>query len=209
MRLRRAVPAALVALAALATPTSAEELRIAIEGGWYDWTNAKNSAKAVFDKSGGPVGGLSLEYGFSRSLFGRAGVRFNRMTGERAFVAAPGQPAFRLGHELTAELIPVYGMVGLRFGSGRSMSPYVGIGGGITSYSEESEVAGETFSTSKTAGMGLAAVGIDFGSGRIRFGAEGTYAMAPGTIGDEGVSQVYDEDDVGGFSVLGRVTIAF
>lgn len=208
MRVRRLVPAALL-LAALATPSAAQDLKIALEGGWYDWTNAKNSAKAVFDKAGGPVGGLSLEYGFGRSLFGRAGVRFNRMTGERAFVAAPGQPAFRLGHPLTAEVIPVYGMVGFRFGGGRSLSPYVGIGGGITSYSEESEVAGETFTTSKTAGMGMAAAGLDLGAGRIRFGLEGAYASAPGALGDAGVSRVYDEDDVGGFSVLARVVFAF
>jgi hypothetical protein len=215
--MRRARPlfaaAAAFVLAGAAAPATAQDdtFRVALEGGFYHWSNAASSAEAVFDGSaGGPVGGLSAEYGFSRRLFARAGARYFRRTGERAFVAGRGQPVFRLGHPLTVTLVPVYGMVGLRFGGERSsLSPYVGVGGGIVSYKEESDIAGEVRSLSKTGGLGLGVAGLDFGRGTFRFGAEVTYSFAPNVIGEEGVSLAYGENDVGGLSALGRVTIAF
>jgi len=49
------------------------------------------------------------------------------------------------------------------------------------------------------------ALGADYGRGSVRFGVEVSYSFVPNTIGLGGVSAIYGETDVGGFSVLGRI----
>ena len=39
--------------------------------------------------------------------------------------------------------------------------------------------------------------------------AEGAYSSVPDSIGVGGVSKVYGEKDLGGFSVLGKVVVSF
>src|SRR5262245_49480381 len=130
-----AVPLA-AALLLLAPSPGRAQISGALEGGWYDMTNAASSAKAVFDgKSGGPVFGASLRVPFGQAFFVSAHGRFFQKKGERAFVEGPGRPVFRLGHPLEVRIIPAYAMLGYEFGGSRSsFRPYVGLGAGITSY---------------------------------------------------------------------------
>jgi hypothetical protein len=205
----RLVLAAVFVLLALAGRASAVDLSGTLEGGWYDMTNASKSAKAVLKgASGGPLFGLSVRVGFGRSSFFVSGHgRFMEKSGERAFVADATSPVFRLGHPLKLRIVPAYALLGYSFGSRRSaLAPYVGLGGGVTSYKEESTVAGikDTFSATKPSGH--VAAGLDYGRGGLRFGAEVTYSLVPNAIGEGGVSQVYGEDDVGGLSGVIRIT---
>ena len=203
---RRALLAALAAV--LSAPAAlAGEMSLTLDGGWHDLTNSANSAKAVFDgKSGGPTIGFTGQYGLGESFFIRAGARFFQRDGERVFVAAPGSPVFRLGHPLTVRIIPAYGLIGYRFLQGGSLRPYIGVGGGATSYKEESDVAGEIFTSTATKASGHAVAGLDFGRGPIRFGGEVMYSVAPNAIGFDGVSEVYGEDDIGGLSAVVRIS---
>jgi outer membrane protein with beta-barrel domain len=202
---RRACLAALVAVLSV-TAAGAGELSLTLDGGWHDLTSASKSAKAVFDTSGGPTFGLAAQYGLGQSFFIRAGARVLRRDGERVFVAAPGSPIFRLGHPLDMRIIPAYGLIGYRFLQGASLRPYIGVGGGATSYNEESDVAGEIFTSTATTASGHAVAGLDYGRGPIRFGGELMYSVAPNAIGFGGVSQVYGEDDIGGLSAVFRVS---
>lgn len=203
---RRGCLAVLVAL--LCTPAAgAGELSLTLDGGWLDLTNASQSAKAVFDgASGGPTVGLALEYGLGESFFVRAGGRFFQREGERVFVAAPATPVFRLGHPLTLRIIPAYGLVGFRFLQGASLRPYLGVGGGVTMYDEESDVAGEIFTSTASKASGQAVAGLDYGRGAFRVGAEVMYSTVPNTIGFAGVSEVYGEDDIGGLTAVVRLS---
>lgn len=199
-----------VALGALlsAPAASAGEFFFTLDGGWHDLTNSANSAKAVFDGvSGGPTGGAALQYGLGESFFIRAGARYFQRNGERVFVASPGAEVFELGHPLKVRIIPAYGLIGFRFLQGGSLRPYVGIGGGVTSYDEESEVAGEIFSSTATKPSGQAVLGLDYGRGTVRFGGEVMYALVPDTIGFDGVSRLYGEDDIGGLTAVVRISI--
>jgi hypothetical protein len=47
------------------------------------------------------------------------------------------------------------------------------------------------------------------GRGLFRVGAELGYSTVSGVVGLGGVSQVYGEDDIGGFHVVGKVAVAF
>ena len=203
----RALPALTVALIlAGATHTAAVDWAIGVEGGYSDMTNAPKSAKAIFDGTtgGGTIGGF-VHLGLGQSFFLEAhGRRFQR-TGERVFVADSSGEVFRLGHPLTIRLVPVYGALGYRFGQGSHFAPYVTIGAGATSYRETSDVAGliETQSATKFSGHG--ALGVDYLAGPLRLGVEVGYSTVPNTIGEAGVSKVYNEKDVGGLTVLARL----
>lgn len=205
-RSRRACLMATVAI--LSAPAArAGEISLTADGGWHDLTNASQSAKAVFDgASGGPTFGGAAQLGIGESLFIRAGARYFQRDGERVFVASPGAPVFRLGHPLTVRIIPVYGLIGYRLLQGASLRPYIGVGGGVTSYRETSDVAGEIFASTARKPAGHAAAGLDFGRGAIRIGGEVMYSVVPKTIGFGGVSQVYGEDDIGGLSAVVRLS---
>jgi hypothetical protein len=203
----RALPALAAALLlAAAGPAAALDWAVGVEGGFSEMTNASKSAKAIFDDKagGGTVGGF-VHVGLGRSFFVEAHGRRFQKTGERVFVADPGGEVFRLGHPLTIRLVPVYGAVGYRFLPNSHFAPYVTIGAGATSYKETSDVAGliETQSATKFSGHG--ALGVDYLAGPLRFGVEVGYSTVPNTIGENGVSKVYGEKDVGGLTVLARL----
>ena len=130
-------------LAAMAAPAAAQGFAINAQGGYFGM-KATDSAKAVFDSSGGFTGGGGLSYAFGKHLYVEAGARYFSKAGEKVFVAAHGDPVFKLGFPLKARLIPAYGTLGFRLAGKSALVPYVGVGGGVTSYHEESTVAGVT-----------------------------------------------------------------
>jgi hypothetical protein len=198
--------AALLSLGAV--PRASADIALALDGGYFVMTNARKSAEAVFDGSGGGfTGGAEVTLGLSRSFFVGAGARFFQKTGERVFVADPDAPVFRLGHPLKVRTIPVYGLLGFRISPDATFVPYVSAGAGLTMYKEESTVGEITESSSQSKFSGFVALGADYGRGPVRFGLEANYSFVPNTIGLGGVSAVYGETDVGGFAILGRIVI--
>lgn len=177
-----------------------------LEAGYFDLTGARRSAKALF---GGSAGGLILGAGvrgeLGRSLFVNGRVRWFEKDGERAFVADEDSPAFPLGHPLTLRLIPVDLSLGYRFGPRGALCPYAGAGTGVVFYRERSSVAGVVQQESRTRASAHALVGVECGRSRLRFAAELGYSIVPGTVGLAGVSKVYDESDVGGLVITGKV----
>jgi hypothetical protein len=180
---------------------------LGIEGGYFDMTNARQSAKAVFGSvPGGYTFGASIRFRAGESLFVGVGGRFFQREGQRAFVADKNSRPFRLGHPLTLRIIPVYAIVGYRFSDTRKLVPYVGLGPGFTSYRETSIVGGlevEPISQTKPSGHLLA--GFESGRGSMRFGVEAAYSIVPNSAGVAGVSKVYDESDIGGVTIVGRL----
>jgi hypothetical protein len=200
------LPIALVVLAPSAA--RAADYSVAAEGGYFDMSNAKKSAKAIFDgSSGGFTGGGSFRLALGRRspLFVGVGAHFFSRTGERVFVAQPNGTVFRLGHPLKLRLVPVYALVGWTFLRDSALTPYVAVGAGVTSYREESTVGGVTETTTASKGAVHFAAGADYRWGVVRLGAEVMYSLVPNTIGESGVSKVYGEKDVGGLTIVGRL----
>ncbi len=177
-------------------------------GGYQDLTGAKDSAKAVFGSSGGLTFGSGIGYNLANGFFVSGWARRFSKDGERVFVAAAGSPVFPLGHPLSVKITPLQGTLGFRFGHS-SLRPYLGIGGGITSFKETSTVGGLTESTSESKASYHALVGIDFGKGALGVGGELLYLSVPKSIGLGGVSQVYGETNVGGFQAVGKISFRF
>jgi hypothetical protein len=201
--------AALVALLASAPALRAQGFRIEGYGGYSDLSKASRSANAVFGSSGGGTFGGAVGYVFEKGFYVSAGVRTFSKSGTRVFVADAASPAFSLGHPLTARLTPIYATIGYRFKIGdKPFVPYAGVGGGITTYREESTIAGLARTQSETKAGAHGLVGVEIGKSRLRFAVEGQYATVPNAIGVGGVSQVYGESDVGGFTALGKVVFS-
>ncbi len=198
-----------------AAPAHAQSLSqrgftLAAEAGYLGLT-AKNSSKAVFDSSGGGTFGGELGYEFER-FFVTVGARTFSKQGERVFVADPTSPVFKLGHPLEAKITPIQATIGYRFGATRLLGvgfrPYLGAGGGVTKYREQSSVGGISEEQSLSKAGGHVKGGIEISRSHLRLGVEAGYSFVPNTIGLGGVSKVYDEKDIGGFTVLGKIIFA-
>ena len=200
--------AAVALLLAAALPSAAGELAVEAQVGYFDMA-AKDSTRALFGSSSGATFGGAVRYTVWRGAFVSAGLRTFSKDGERVFLLSPGGAIQKLGFPVSVELQPVLLMAGYRLHDGQLIVPYAAIGAAITSYTETSTVAGESFDTdgSKTGFVGAA--GVEFGRGLLRVGAEVGYSTVSGVVGLAGVSQIYGEDDIGGFHVVGKVALAF
>jgi hypothetical protein len=211
MLARTAAPLALAGLLALASSTgtaSAGEFAAELMGGYFAMSSSK-SAEAVFDSSGGFTWGAAGRYSFKRGIFVTAGVRTFSKEGERVFVAGPTDTVARLGFPLSIRITPVFVTAGYRFRDGKMIVPYAGIGGSLTSFSEESSVQGVSYDESRTKAGFHVVGGAEVGRGRFRFGAEVGWSTVPDAVGVDGVSAVYNESNLGGWSVVGKLVIAF
>lgn len=177
-----------------------------VEAGYLALTGVRRSAQAVFGGSSGGLvlgGGAGADLGSRFFLSGR--VRWFEKDGERVFVADENAPVFPLGHPLTLRLVPVDLSFGYRFPPLGAFGPYAGAGAGAVFYREKSTVAGVEESDSRTRASGHVLAGVAWGRSRVRFAAEVGYSFAPGAVGLAGVSKVYDESDIGGFTVTGKL----
>ncbi len=209
MKTRRTVLAGLL-FVALSTPARAQRFGVELEGGYFGLSGAAKSAQAVFDGStGSATFGGALRFVHHKGFYLTAGARTWSKDGERVFVASPTGPVQRLGFPLSLRLVPITGAVGYRFRRTRKLVPYVGIGGGVTLFREESDVTGDVRTESRTVGTFLGEAGVEYGKGPLRFAVEGSYSTAPNGVGVGGVSQVYGEDDIGGWTALGKLVFAF
>ncbi len=208
MRAPKASSLACVLVALAAVPATGGELAVEAQAGYFQMA-AGNSASAVFGSSGAGTFGGAVRYTFWRGAFVTAGARTLSKDGERVFVTNPTSPVQKLGFPLSVRLTPVFLGVGYRLRDGKLVVPYAGFGGSFTSYKEESDVAGESFNESHTDGGVLGFAGVEVGRGTFRVGAEAGYTSTPGAVGLGGVTKVYNEDNLGGWHVVGKVIAAF
>jgi hypothetical protein len=208
------LPPTLVVLAVLGTLAlsagrgSAGELAAEAQAGYFAMAASK-SAEAVFDSSSGFTWGGAVRYAFDLGIYVTGGVRTFSKDGERVFVAGQGEPVAKLGFPLSVRITPYFATVGYRFRQGELIVPYAGLGGSLTSYREESTVAGLVYGESRSK-LGFHVVGgTEVGKGRFRFGAEFAWSTVPDAVGVGGVSEVYGEDNLGGWSVVGKFVFAF
>jgi opacity protein-like surface antigen len=175
--------------------------------GYQDISQAKKSAEAIFGgSSGGTVWGGGLRYVLKSGFFVSGWGRSFSKDGERVFVADATSPAFPLGHPLKVHMVPIQLTIGYRAASRNSpFTPYVGIGGGVTKYHEESTVGGITDTFDETKGSGHVLAGVEVGRGSFRLAGEGGYTFVPNAVGIGGVSKVYNETGIGGFWVVGKI----
>jgi len=193
-----------LALAAPRHAAAGQGFSVDAQGGYFA-ISAAESAKAVLGSSSFGTFGGGLAYTFAKGFYFHAGVRVASKDGERVFVADPGGEVFKLGHPLSFRLVPLEFTLGYRFGRVGPFTPYLGVGGGVTSVKEESTVAGLTETESQSKGSGHVRAGLEYGRSALRFAVEAQWSSVPDAIGVGGVSKIYGESNVGGFTVLGKL----
>jgi hypothetical protein len=195
-------------LVAAALPAAAGELAFEGQLGYLDM-NAQHAANALFGSSGGATFGGAVRYTVWRGVFVSAGLRTFSKDGERVYLTGPGATIQKLGFPITVKLRPVLLSAGYRYIHWKWVVPYASVGAAITSYSETSTVAGQSFSQdlSKT-GLAVAG-GLEVGHDLLRAGVEAGYSTVSSAVGVGGVSKIYGEDDIGGFHVVGKVLLVF
>jgi Outer membrane protein beta-barrel domain len=174
---------------------------------------ASKSFKATLGTSRLTAFGGGGEVDIFRNLFVRATVTTTKKTGTRVFVDTTQSvpQVYSLHIPLTLTLTPVEVGGGLRFPIGSSktsITPYGGASFLSVGYQETSEHADASENTNQSfkgwAGFG----GVEIGLLKwLAVAAEAQYRSVPNAIGAGGVSQDFNEKNIGGFTA--RVTIGF
>ena len=157
------------------------------------------------ESSANAVGGGGSLNGIWRGMFVDGGISQHESTGERVFIDRG--TTYRLGIPVTVRTRPFDLAGGWRFVFGR-FSPYAGGGMSMISYKETSDFAAsdEDVSESKTGGMFLA--GVDVAIIRwLHAGGEFRYRAVKGVLGEGGVSEVFGEDQLGGYAFGVRISV--
>jgi len=167
---------------------------------------AGDSAKAVLGRSTIPIVGVGGRFVWREHLFAEARVGRMRQTGQRIY-QIDGE-RFPLGIPLTVRLVPVEVTAGYRFSARRHIRPFVGVGGGVVWYDEDSRFA----EGDENARMAFGEYHV-VGGGEIRvwkwISASGSvvFSSVPHAIGGGGISSDLGQTNLGGTSVRARVVI--
>jgi hypothetical protein len=209
-------PALLLSLLLLIPASS--NAQIAVRGfgdaGFTVFT-ATQSFKAILGKPSGPVYGGGIEIGESH-LFLSIGARRFRRTGHRVFVFE--NQIFPLNVKDTITVTPLDLTFGYRFVSptvarlrrAPRFVPYVGGGIGWYGYEERSDDATDAENVKKTyTGYHvLAGAEVPLRSW-LSAAVDAQWAAVPHALGDSAssVAKVYDEHDLGGFTLRAKIIV--
>ncbi len=172
---------------------------------------ASQTFDAILETDSGAIFGGGLRLVIPGGPYLEVGAWRFEQDGERVFVGANNQ-VFPLGIPLTVQMTPLEITAGWRFPGvlGPRLTPYVG--GGYTSmrYEETSEFADESENVSERYNGFHLAGGAEVRLARwVALTGDVVWTRIGGAIGEGGVSEVFDEDDLGGTSfrirlILGR-----
>jgi hypothetical protein len=147
-----------------------------------------------------------------KGVFGRFTVSSSSNTGTRVFVDSDGR-AFPLNVPVTIEIRPLEVGGGWRFeGNAQrrvSVVPYVGAAILLQGYKETSDGASAGEDTDTTDSGQTIFGGVEIGVSVLRLGAELLYRNVPNAIGAAGVSEDYDETNLGGTVVRFTIGVGF
>ena len=170
--------------------------------------SAADSFKAVFDSSTGPLIGGGVEVGVTRHLFASFAVSRFARTGRRLFTFE--DRIFDLHEPTRVRITPLELSLGYRHALTPRWLPAVSGGISWYRYSETSPGATETEDAHDTFGGYHVAAGIERPVRRwLSLAGEGQFASAPHALGQSptGVSNLYDEHDLGGLTLRVKVIV--
>jgi opacity protein-like surface antigen len=201
-------------------------------GGFVDlgstYFAASDSFDAILDTSSGPIFGGGGQVNLPWNLFARVDVTRFKKDGERAFVTASGQ-VVKLGIPTTIEVTPIEFTGGYRreiaFGrrapargakpgarpsSGFRIIPFAGGGVGVVKYKESADFAqpGDDVDESFTSYHIIGGVEVPLWK-FVGVGAEYHHRWVPDALGTGGVSEQFNETDLGGGTFRFRVIFGF
>jgi opacity protein-like surface antigen len=170
--------------------------------------SATKSFDALFGRPSGPLFGGGVEFGLTKHLFVSVSASQFRRTGHRVFVF-DGQ-VFPLDDPAMITITPLEVNVGYRSTSVKQFVPYIGGGIGWHKYKETSAHSTEADDVHATYTgyqvLGGAEVPLQKW---LAVAAEAQFTSVPNALGQEstGVSSVYNEHNLGGFTFRVKVAV--
>ncbi len=172
------------------------------------WLTAKESFETITGESQTTLlgGGVQVT-NLWRSTFVQVDVSQSTSSGERVFLHEGAR--FRLGIPVDITMMPIDATVGYRFPVGRGrFIPYGGGGVGVFGYREKSPFAASGENVDEWFRSWHLLGGFEIPILRwVAAGAEVHYRVVPDALGAGGVSEVFDEKELGGTTLRFRVAV--
>ena len=169
---------------------------------------AKQSFKAILGKPSGPVFGGGVEIGLPKNLFVSLGAWRFRRTGHRVFVFQ--NQVFNLDVADTITVTPLELTGGYRFRSSGFIIPYAGAGVGWHKYEETSahSTAADDVKTTNKGYHVLAGAEVPVQKW-LAAAVDAQWSSVPHALGGEStsVAGVYNEHNLGGFTLLAKIIV--
>lgn len=193
----------------VAAPARAQQQALSVRGyvtyGSTVFSSADTFEAITGESSKTGIGGGATVVGIWRGLFADVGISHQELDGQRVFV--DDGTIYPLGIPVTIRMRPVDVAGGWRLLFGR-LSPYAGAGVTFIDYEETGDFAGPGDDVSESKSGALFLTGVDVAVIRwIHAGAELRYRAVKGVLGDGGVSGIYGEDQLGGYSFAVRISL--
>ena len=168
---------------------------------------AADSFDAIFGESSGPIfgGGVRISQG---GMFLDVGAWQYSADGERAFVA--GNTVFPLGIPIEVTVTPIEFSGGWRFRIRKmpKLTPYAAGGWTLMRYQETSEFSSEDEDVDETFNGFHLFGGVEYKITRwFGVAGEASWTTVANALGDAGVSEAFDETDLGGTTLRFKITI--
>jgi opacity protein-like surface antigen len=168
---------------------------------------AADSFDAIFGESSGPIfgGGVRISEG---GAFLDVGAWQYSADGERAFVA--GNAVFPLGIPIEVTVTPIEISGGWRFRIRKmpKLTPYAAGGWTLMRYQETSEFSSEDEDVEETFNGFHLFGGVEYKITRwFGVAGEASWTTVANALGDAGVSEAFNETDLGGTTLRFKITI--
>ena len=169
---------------------------------------AEDSFKAILDKNNGIIFGGGGQVLLPWNIYVEIGAWRFKENGERAFVTANNE-VFKLGIPLEITITPIELTAGYRFTQiAQRIVPYAGVGYSSYRYKETSEFADPNENVDERfPGFHLQG-GVEFLPLRwLAVGGEVSWSSIANAIGEGGVSEHFNEDNLGGTSFRLKISV--
>ncbi len=166
-----------------------------------------DSFRAVTGSSSDVMLGGGGQVTFKNGLFVQGSYERFHTTGRRVLVFE--NQVFDLGIDNAITVIPIQLTSGYRYAFGRRTVGYMGGGLGWYRMSEKDEFSTPSENAIETASGYHVLGGVEYPMRQwLWLGGEAQWATTTGALGDGGVSSVFDETDLGGFTFRMKVSVS-
>jgi len=193
-----------------AAGTEKGQFSLFVEAGYKSFFGVDQTFNALYDSSASIGFGMGAKYKFPFGLFFMADINYHPFSGERVWVSSNGT-VLKTGIQEDLVVLPLFVTIGYMPAMKGDMKVYFGIGGSYYMVSTSSPDDASLGSDENGTGYhGL--LGVEFPLGKnMTLSVEGKYEIVTGIIGGSGqvgVARVFEEDDLGGFSLFVKVGLA-
>ena len=168
---------------------------------------ARESFEAIFGQAYGSAYGGGAQLQFRSGAYVQASVERFQKTGQRVFVSEG--TAFPLGIPQTITIHPISVGAGYKFPIQGYVRPYGGGGVGVYLFKETSPFDEDSERVDERHISYHAHGGLEFRTpySWLTPAAEARFTTVPDALGTNGASAAYEEDNLGGWQIVGKVLI--